>query len=258
MGFYMLDNPNPNTPQGVLPRRGTRGQLTGTAIIHTSESVLDRIGPDSTAEDCASFIGRRTDYGCYHTLVDSDSIIEMYPYEWETWQDSETNNWAVGLSVAIRASEWNTVPEDQKERLYRNIASAAADFVIYMRVAHNIEVPRKRISGDAARAGEPGFCAHGDSGLYRTDPGADFEWDRFFKYIEEALTGTPEEEDEDMIWLAKRPDSDTVYVGNGVTRTKINSNQTLLDIKHVWRGRIGNNGEVAVYDNIEAIGPKEV
>lgn len=188
MGFYLLDNPNPNTQQWTYPRRGNRGKLTGTCIVHTSESVIDHVGADTGAEGCASFIARRTDYGSYHRLVDSDSIINMLPFEYEAWQDSETNNWAVGLSCAVRAGEWNTIEAGRRDRIYRNIATVAAEFVTYMRTK-GIEVPRIRINGAQARAGIPGFCAHGDSGLNRSDPGVQFEWDRFFRYINEILEG---------------------------------------------------------------------
>src|SRR5687768_475073 len=136
MGFYLLDNPNPYTAQWVFPRRGIRGKLTGTCIIHTSESIIDHLGPDAGAESTANFIRTRYDYGCYHTLVDSDSIMELVPYEYETWQDSETNNWAVGLSAAVRAGEWNTIEPGRRDRIYRNLAWAAADFVKYMRDAY--------------------------------------------------------------------------------------------------------------------------
>lgn len=187
MGFFLLDNPNPYTPQWVYPRRGSRGKLTGTCIVHTAENMIDLIGPDSAAEDVANFIRRRADYGCYHTLVDSDSIMELVPYEYETWQDSETNNWAVGISAAVRADGWNTIPLARRLKIYRNLAWAAADFVKYMRDAYNIRVPFKRISGAQARAGMPGFCAHGDSGIARTDPGVQFDWTLFFRYAVEEL-----------------------------------------------------------------------
>lgn len=187
MSFYMVDNPNPTTAQGVYPRRGG-AKLSGTVIIHTSESVLDNIGPDATAEDCAAFIRRRADHGCYHDLVDSDSIIEMYPFEWETWHDSETNNWSVGISAACRTTDWATMPADRREKFYRNLAWCAADFVKYMKTK-GITVPLKRITGEQARNRVPGFCAHGDSGISRTDPGKDFDWTKFFKYTQEALSG---------------------------------------------------------------------
>ena len=76
---------------------------------------------------------------------------------------------------------------------YRNLAWAAADFIKYMKEAYNIDVPLRRISGAEARNRVPGFCAHGDSGIARTDPGRDFDWDRFFRYIEEELKGEVDE-----------------------------------------------------------------
>lgn len=204
-GFYLLDNPNPYTPQWVYPRRGTRGKLTGTCIVHTAENMIDLIGEDAGAEGTANFIRTRSDYGCYHTLVDSDSIMELVPYEYETWQDSETNNWAVGISAAVRADGWLTIPLARRLRIYRNLASAAADFVKYMRDAYKITVPFKRITGTQARAGVPGFCAHGDSGIARTDPGKDFDWTTFFQYAREELAKmdgakppTPTKETTDM------------------------------------------------------------
>lgn len=183
MGFYGIDHPNPNTPQFSFPRRGG-AKLSGTAIVHTAEMY--------GALNTAAFCMRRSDYGCYHTIVDDKTIIEIYPYEYETWQDSETNNWAVGISAACRAADWNSMTEAQREGYYRNLAWAAADFVIYMRTVYGIEVPRRKLSGEEARARKPGFCAHGDSGIARSDPGRDFDWGRFFRYTDEILNGEDE------------------------------------------------------------------
>lgn len=190
MGFIMLDNPNPYTPQGVHPRRGVRGKLTGTCILHTSEGNWQ-----SGVAGLTRTVQTRTDYGCYHQACDWMDIAEYYPWEWETWQDSETNNWAVGIAAACKTSDWVTMPADIREGFYRNMAHMAADFVIYMRVQYGIEVPRRRISGEEARAGVPGFCAHGDSGIARSDPGSDFDWNKFFNYTEQALNGEIEEND---------------------------------------------------------------
>ena len=95
MGFYGIEHPNPTTPQFAYPRRGG-AKLSGTCIVHTAEMY--------GALNTAAFCMRRSDYGCYHTIVDDKTIIEIYPYEYETWQDSETNNWAVGISAACRAA----------------------------------------------------------------------------------------------------------------------------------------------------------
>lgn len=187
MSFYLLDNVQPNTQQWGYPRRGA--SLSGTCIIHTAECAVDLDGPDSSAENCAEFIRTRTDYGSYHTLVDSDSVLEMVPYEYEAWQDSETNPWAVGLSAAAQADGWLRIPAGRRELFYRNLAVAAADFVAYM-ATKGITVPIMRITGAQARARVPGFCAHGDSGINRHDPGADFDWELFFAYTRQALGGT--------------------------------------------------------------------
>jgi len=184
MSFLMLDSPNPYTAQGTFPRRGVRGKLTGTAILHTSEGNW-QAGVDSLTR----LVRTRTDHGCYHVAVDWLDTAWYYPWEWETWQDSETNNWAVGIAAACRTSDWAVMPVDVREGYIRNMAAAAADFVKYMKAQYGITVPLKRISGAQARAGVPGFCAHGDSGIARSDPGADFPWGTFFEYTKQALGG---------------------------------------------------------------------
>lgn len=183
---YLL-NYNPGTQQWGYPRRGA--SLSGTCIMHTAECAADNIGEDSSAETCASFIANRADWGSYHRLVDSDSIVNMLPFEYEAWQDSETNPWAVGISAALRTSDWLNMPADREDRVYQNLAICAAEFVRHM-AAKGITVPLRRISGAQARARVPGFCAHGDSGVSRSDPGANFDWDKFFRYTAAALGGS--------------------------------------------------------------------
>ena len=272
-GFYLLDYAPTNGTQWqqwTYPRRGGY-RPSGTCIMHTAESALDVIGDDSGAEDCARFIGSRTgSYGSYHSLVDSDSIIEMAPYEYETWQDSETNNWAVGISAACRTTDWATMGDAKREGYYRNLAWCAADFVTYMKQAYNVTVPLVRITGDQARAGVPGFCAHGDSGISRTDPGKDFDWARFFRYTDELLRGSasgtpiPTEQEDDMpLTLVKQPNlpdgtvRPDIWVGNGVQRRKIPNNQTLKDYWHMHNigvQKLSNGGNIVEAENLDVFG----
>ena len=189
MGYWLADHPNAAYPQYVNPRRGGN-KLSGTVIMHTAEGY--------GAINVAYFISGRSDWGSYHRLVDETVRIPMAHWEWETWQDSETNNWAVGISAAINAADWLKLVPNTRERIYRNLAAEAADFVQYMRHEYGIEVPRRRITGAEARARVPGFCAHGDSGINRSDPGKDFDWDRFFRYTNELLTGKYEIGEDEM------------------------------------------------------------
>lgn len=186
-GYILIDTPNHGQPQGLLPRRGGAA-LSGTAIVHTSEGNW-RSGVDGLT----NLVRTRGDWGCYHQACDWADIARYYPWEWETWQDTETNNWAVGIAAACKTTDWGTMPADIEEGYYRNLARMAADFVAYMRDVHRITVPLKRITGAEARARKPGFAAHGDSGVARSDPGANFDWARFFNYTRQALGGiTPQ------------------------------------------------------------------
>jgi hypothetical protein len=188
--YYLLDY-NPGTQQWGFPRRLFAGEhISGTCIMHTAECLADNIGEDTSAEGTASMIANRADWGSYHCLCDSDSIIKMAPWEYEVWGDTETNPWAVHISAALRTTDWLVMPADRRERVYRNLAACAAEFVVYMKATYGITVPLRRITGAEAHARVPGFCAHGDSGIARTDPGAAFDWALFFRYISEALTGT--------------------------------------------------------------------
>lgn len=195
-GYIMVDSPNPYTPQGTYPRRGG-AKLSGTCIVHTSEGNWQG-GVDALT----NLVRSRADYGCYHRACDWQDIAAYYPWEWETWQDSETNNWAAGISAACKTTDWGNMPADVEEGFYRNLALMAADFVNYM-ASKNIHVPLRRITGAQARARVPGFAAHGDSGVSRSDPGVNFDWARFFKYTADVLNGaaspnTSELEEEDM------------------------------------------------------------
>lgn len=192
-GYIMVDSPNPYTAQGTYPRRGG-ARLSGTCIVHTSEGNW-RNGVDALTR----LVKSRADYGCYHQACDWEDIAAYYPWEWETWQDSETNNWAVGISAACKTTDWGNMPADVEEGYYRNLARMAADFINYM-ASKDVHVPLRRISGAQARARVPGFAAHGDSGVSRSDPGVNFDWARFFKYTADVLNGAlspnPTEDDE--------------------------------------------------------------
>jgi hypothetical protein len=201
-GYIMLDVPRPDPQQGTYPRRGGH-RPSGTCIVHTSEGNWR-----SGVAALTRLIQIRGDYGAYHRGCDWADIQRYFPWSWECWQDSETNNWASGISFACKTSDWGNMPADVEEGFYRNGAQMAADFVRDMKSEYGITVPLKRITGAQARAKVPGFCAHGDSGLNRSDPGANFNWTRFFQYTEENLNGKKgflmaltDKQQDDLYWI---------------------------------------------------------
>lgn len=250
MSFYLLDHPQPNTQQWGYPRRGA--QLSGTCIVHTAECAADTVGPDGSAEGTAEFIRNRSDYGSYHTLVDSDSIIEMVPYEYEAWQDSETNPWAVGISAAVQADHWDKIPAARRDATYRNLAWAAADFITYM-ATKGITVPLRRITGAQARARVPGFCAHGDSGIDRHDPGVQFDWAKFFAYTRQHLNGSaaiaPQSTTTKESPVADLNQRIQEYKSDGKTKAGVKTAAFILGNINQWVGRI-LDGQTAIRKDI--------
>ena len=249
-GFILLDTP-PAVPQGGYPRRGGF-KPSGTCIVHTSEGDW-RGGVDALT----NLLKTRADFGAYHAGCDWADIAWYYPWEWEAWQDTQTNNWAVGISAACKTSDWGNLPADIEEGYYRNLARMAADFVTYMKNAHGVNVPLIRISGEAARAKLPGFCAHGDSGIGRTDPGANFNWTRFFDYTKQALDQATRDEDDKMLVIGKVKDKPEIWIGDGVVRRHIPTPAVLQD--YVWMAnngflKIKDNGKVFEFTSLEVLG----
>lgn len=166
-------NPNPNAPQMRTPRRRP---VTGTVDIHTAESIIDLIAPDTGAENVAHYISNRTSYGSYHCIVDSDSIVHYAPPWYETWSvaaDGGLHNWqGWGLCFATQRAKWGQHPHWDMAAI-DNAGKAIAAFARWCEDNHGIatEAVARRITPDQARSGEPGIVAHGELQPYdRTDP----------------------------------------------------------------------------------------
>lgn len=70
MGYYLIDNP-PASRQ-FWPSR--QSGISGGVVIHTTEGA----GGESSAENTAGFISRRSDPGSYHCIVDSEQNAAVH------------------------------------------------------------------------------------------------------------------------------------------------------------------------------------
>ena len=171
---YLVLNP-PARSQYRYPRRS---KVTGAIVLHDAENVTDLDGPDSGAEAVARFIEHRTDPGSYHTVVDSDSIVRLVPYDAEAWGEGTGGNpYALHLSLAY-GSRWTPTPTWWANAI-RNAATAARDMATWVHDTTGTTVPARRITAEQYRAGAAGFIPHADLDPKRRSDPVGFPWDPF-------------------------------------------------------------------------------
>lgn len=195
MAAYLIDHP-PRVRQ--FRDRGTKP--SGVIVVHTAESTPDWVGPDAGAEAVAKFISTRSDYGSYHKLSDSDSRIQVVPFEMQAYGDGTGSNpHAIHLSAATQAAKWMQATKAWREATVKNMARDAADAARWLKKHHDITVPARRITRAQSEARVPGFISHGerDPGR-RSDPGPSFPWDLFLKTYAAEMGGTATTEETDM------------------------------------------------------------
>jgi hypothetical protein len=115
MGFYLLDHPP--AVQQFYPTR--RNPLSGGVLVHTTESIMDDVGPDTGAENVAAYIARRTEFGSYHVIVDSDSAVALMPDSYTAFhcevKDFNSRTWAI--SFACKTSDLDVNAEWTKRAM---------------------------------------------------------------------------------------------------------------------------------------------
>ncbi len=188
---YLRANP-PTVPQFRSPRRQALAPVIG---VHTAESLLDTVGPDTGAENVARFIRTRTDPGSYHDVVDADSLVHLVDYGDEAFHMAThtLNRRTTSVSFACSTSDWARMTPGPRTRFLTNGAAAAAAQHTY-RLARGLPgVPARRVTLAEALNGVGGFLAHADADPQRrSDPGADFPWTEFLTRYAALINSTLE------------------------------------------------------------------
>jgi hypothetical protein len=190
---YLDDHP-PRVRQ--FRARGTTP--SGVIVVHTAESVPDTVAIDGGAEGVANFIRNRSDFGSYHWLADSDSLIDLVRMTQQAYGDGTgSNSHAIHISAATQAHRWKGLSRDWTEATVRNMARAAAKADAYVFSVHKVHIPAKRITRAQSDQRVEGFISHAARDPERrSDPGDDFPWDFFLETYEKLVFGKPEEKPE--------------------------------------------------------------
>ena len=157
--------------------------------IHTTEN-----DPSTPAENVAQY-QINSESGSYHTLADRQGILRENTADWVTWSTGNKGNYLLmHLSFVARAamtrSQW--LAEDA---MLRNGAWEVAQW------CKRFGWPVKQVSV----SGLPGITTHDSTRAWgstdHTDPGKNFPWDVFLRYVNEEIAGqsAPTAQNEDVM-----------------------------------------------------------
>lgn len=168
---YLVDNP-PARSQYRHPRRA---KPTGCLVIHSAENVPDLKPPDTGADAVAKFIVGRSDPGSYHVICDSDSAIQLVDFADEAFQDGTGSNpWAIGISGAFQAHQWETLPLEWRQGVVDQMAQACLRASLWLKDVHGVTVPAVQLTREQSEAGKPGLISHAlRDPARRSDPGGE-------------------------------------------------------------------------------------
>lgn len=193
MSAYLIDHP---PRQRQFRDRGTTA--SGVLVIHTAENLPDWVGEDSGAEGVARFIQGRSDFGSYHFLADSDSLVHLIPLEKQAYGDGTGSNpHAIHISAATRTTAWSQMSRERRRGFLLNMARAAHRASSYVEKLHGVRIPARRVSRAESTDRKEGFISHAERDpSRRSDPGKDFPWDEFldiYRELEEPTKPEPVE-----------------------------------------------------------------
>lgn len=185
MGFWLLDNPNPNGDHFYTTRR----KQIKAAVIHITAGLedLDLLGIDHSAEKTAEYAATTTRSVSWHMGADSDSKIDLLPWSYTAFQCVNYNSSTVGLEISKRFTDWRNAAPEWRRRTFANsvdlLKSGMEYYKIPLRHATKAELDYAILTD-----GPPvGFVGHFQlDPTRRDDPGRltgtdidTFPWDEF-------------------------------------------------------------------------------
>lgn len=175
MGYYLLDNPNPNGDHFYRSRR----QDPRVLVVHITAGLQDLDGVDDhSAQRTAKYAATTDRAVSWHLGADSDDYLELLPASYTAFHCQGYNSFTIGLEISKSDINWDTAPRAWVANTLRNAANAVRPHCI------RYGIPARLLTRAEVDAGQKGFTAHAflDPDR-RSDPGHNFPWTRFLHLV---------------------------------------------------------------------------
>ena len=174
MSFYLVDNENPNAK---VRGNGNKGQYYSTRSKEIQGIVVHTAEGGKKAVNIAKYLSTTPRTASAHVVIDDNEIVELVPDDFTAFHCRGSNSKSLGLEIAYFAAKWGEDPVYEEAVIALSASWCAQKAEMY-------NIPMERVTIDEWNAGKKGFISHAecDPGR-RTDPGKNFDWDKFFSYM---------------------------------------------------------------------------
>lgn len=174
MSFYLVDNENPNAKVRGNGKKGqyysSRSRPIQGIVVHTAEGGRNALG-------IARYLSTTDRTASAHVVIDDKEIVELVPDDFTAFHCRGSNSKSLGLEIAYFAAKWGEDPVYEEAVIALSASWCAQKAELY-------DIPMERVTLEEWEAGKKGFISHAECDpARRTDPGANFDWDKFFSYM---------------------------------------------------------------------------
>ena len=174
MSFYLVDNENPNAKVRGNGKKGqyysSRSKPIQGIVVHTAEGGRNALG-------IAKYLSTTDRTASAHVVIDDKEIVELVPDDFTAFHCRGSNSKSLGLEIAYFAAKWGEDPVYEEAVIALSASWCAQKAELY-------DIPMERVTLEEWEAGKKGFISHAECDpARRTDPGANFDWDKFFSYM---------------------------------------------------------------------------
>jgi len=174
MSFYLVENENPNAKVRGNGKKGqyysSRSKPIQGIVVHTAEG-------GTKAVNIARYLSTTDRTASAHVVIDDKEIVDLVPDEYTAFHCRGSNSKSLGLEIAYFADKWGEDPVYEEAVIALSASWCAEKSELY-------DIPMERVTKEEWDAGKKGYISHAECDpARRTDPGANFDWDKFFSYM---------------------------------------------------------------------------